>query len=266
MSTYRLSIEEVGFLMGYLGEREAAAGYLTGLLGQQNSDNLSGRIVAASHGLVARDILTVGEAATDTSIDSTVAGLIQSMISAHSSIRCEKMVGNDSELITIFLHQDKHVAHHISSEVVVNLEDVSASQRIQQLILDFVDAPVQGDPQAVGSMPLTELEDIRNTLIDIDENSLEARFSTNIPASTARELAAALKGEPIEWGSVIRLETATTGQATPLEANAGILYARTQKGLWLFDIDSDSGNRSDTHVKIYHGNQPIISQLIAKLF
>jgi len=265
MSVYQLSIEEVGFIMGYLGEREAAAGYLIGLIGQQNNDNLTGRIVAASHSLVVRGILKVGTVPTDTALDPTVANLIRGIISAPGSIRCEKRKENRDELITVFLGEHQRIAHYISSEVIVNLEDVTTIEVMQQLITNFVSAPAQSNEKLLGKIPLVTLEAIRNQLEESDSIEVTHILSQHLPESIAQKMAYDLKSNNVMWGSVIHLETSDTNSATPLEANSGFLYAQTSDQLWLFDIDSKDGKKENTDAILYQGSEALVAKLTAKL-
>ena len=81
----QLSVEEVAFIFGYIGEHDFAAGYLHSIIGQQDSQNLSGRMTASSHSLLARGYLLVDDSLQESSLEPSIESIAQNIVAAIES-------------------------------------------------------------------------------------------------------------------------------------------------------------------------------------
>ncbi|MEZ4713892.1 MAG: hypothetical protein R3A44_42300 [Caldilineaceae bacterium] len=260
--SYKLSVEELGFLMGYLGESAAAAGYLTSIIGAQAEENLTGRITAASHSLVARGLLRIGASAAETSLEPELAAFVQTIIAASASLRCEKLQGAEEDVLTIFLGPERRIAHNITNLVIANLDDVTAHGVTGRRVVEFIAPPhTESAPTAepVGTMTLPNLEAMREQIEQKKFDAAATLLAQHVDAPIASEIVQTLSSDMVTWGSILLLETVDRTTETPLETNTGILYARTPAMLWLFSLHNDET------VTIHCGSAAIIEPLVQSL-
>lgn len=256
----RLSVEEVAFIAGYLGETAAAAGYLTGVVGSQSAENFNGRITAAGHSLIARGLMQLGTSPGEVIVDDAARDLIQVVVSTNRSLRCEKLGGGENDVLTIFLNPERQVLHRIRSEVVAEICDVLGFDNITEQVAQFVGTSEAGNLTPLGTIDLAELEELRDRIVSLDRASVYALLATRIDTTAADELATVLKGDSVTWGSIMILDTADQAGTTQVVANEGILYASFAGQLWFFAIGS-----GDNQTKIYQGGKAVLGSLLQTL-
>jgi len=236
---YRLSVEEVAFAMGLFGDYEIAAGYLMTTLGQMEKENLSGRLAAASHSLLARELFRM-KSEEDGELVEDLARLVQAMTLAARSVRCEQRSPTSEQAMTCFVHRNDIVYHALEQNVVAELKPLGNANDVLQTIIDFVDMETEGAiSEPLGTTYVTSF----------------------LNPSDAQQLVADFVDPSITWGSILFLETATGKNDAPLLANDGVLYALASERLWLFLISTQTGDQ----VTVYRDGKATLRQLLSPL-
>ncbi len=249
---YRLSIEEVAFAMGLLGDYEVAAGYLTATLGLLGKENLSGRMSAASHALMARGLLDVEEQPETGKLDETLAHWVRTMMDAPRSIRCESTRQGVDGVMGCFAHGGTAVKHAVVQNVVAELEALASLDEVLQAIFEFVGVEKNGQAHPpLGTTDVSLLQSLRDFASPQRTDRMEALARSFLAPSDARRLVKDLTSEQVTWGSILFLETVSGDQETPLVSNDGILYAQNGGSLWFFVIKAETGNQATA----YHGGR-----------
>jgi len=258
---YRLSVEEVAFAMGLFGDYEIAAGYLIAALGQMEKENLSGRLAAASHSLLARELFHM-KSEEDGELVEDLARLVQAMTLATRSVRCEQRSPTGEQVMTCFVHRNDIVYHALEQNVVAVLKPLGDANEVLQTIIDFVDAETEGAvSEPLGTTYVTTLQSLRD-LAQGDQKQRMLELATSfLNPSDAQQLVADFVDPSITWGSILFLETATGKHDAPLLANNGVLYALVSERLWLFLISTQTGDQ----VTVYRDGKGALRQLLSPL-
>lgn len=258
---FRLSVEELAFAMGFLGGTEVAAGFLDTVFGKQNKDNLSGRITAASHSLIARGLLKLDLAANNNELDEELAQLVRTMMEAGHSVRAQRMFNGQEATLTCFVHDGVIAAHELALGVVAQLESLADQDTLLQRMIDFVQPP---DGETAVSPPLGQisaetLQSVRQFASQKKADQIKSALADTLPEKLAAELAKDLQRGHITWGSILSLQTTSGDADTPLESNEGILYAAvTPQKLWLFQLKPDD----PTQAHLFRGSRAQLRRLL----
>lgn len=234
----RLSVEELAFAMGFLGGADVAASFLETILGKQNKDNLSGRVTAASHSLIARELLTLDLVTGENSLEETFSQLVRAMMESGRSIRAQQMADGQEATLTCFVHNGILAAHELELGVVSVLEKLQGKDTLLQRLMDFV-APPEGTAvsPSIGQISTDTLQLVRQLAAQNKTNEVKSALAGHLLGGVVEELTADLLKDHIAWGSILSLVTSSRDANTPVESNDGILYAAVPgKKLWLFQL------------------------------
>jgi hypothetical protein len=119
---YRLSIEELAYLMGALGEPDIAGGFLVVLLGELTPSETEGRLYAASHSLMARDLLHVDTTTGEQEICEPLADMVRGIVYHDFSLRCSYVETGIERSAAFFVSENRIVQHVLEQQVVSNIE------------------------------------------------------------------------------------------------------------------------------------------------
>ena len=254
-----LSVEEIVFLMGYVGGVEAAAGYLTAILGQLPAEELMGRITAASHSLLSRGLLTVDTANTIT-LNPVLDQCIHAIVNGEDTIRYSTMAAGVEKTVTFFLSGTSPVRHELEQDVVSHVQLLKSNEELVEQLFELVqdDRPIINN----GSTPVGVIgaEQLRQARLTSDSSSvaeLAAELRQKLPGSVAEAVAVTMKNSSTQWGTVMRLEP---GPGEVVEANKAFFTATEQTGGWVFDLTANS-NWAD----VYRLNKKAIQQAARRL-
>ncbi|MAU01208.1 MAG: hypothetical protein CL608_29035 [Anaerolineaceae bacterium] len=242
----RLSVEELAFAMGFLGGADVAASFLETILGQQNKDNLSGRVTAASHSLIARELLTLDLATGENNLEESFAQLVRAMMESGRSVRGQQLANGQETTLTCFVHDGVLAVHELELGVVSVLQKLPGKDALLQRLMDFV-APPEGTAVSppVGQISTDSLQRVRQLAAQNKTDEVHAALADHLPDAIVEELAADLLNDAITWGSILSLVTSSGDADTPLESNEGILYtAVPPQKLWLFQLKADEPNQA----------------------
>lgn len=247
MTIFQLSIEEVAFALGYLGGADAAAGYLTAISGQISADELAGRMTAATHSLLARELLIIDLVSDEVSMNPELREATAALMTGATSIRVTVTTHGLDEVVTFFLDGDRPVRHQLIQDVVAHLTllpdtDAIADDAVRMLCpagLKEVAELIQ-----VGAVSADILRQVRSLAATTSGAQQMALWQRSLPLETAARLTSDFGDTRAIWGAVLRLSTAAGGT---VEANQGFFTLALADHGWLFDLARDPA-RADVYV------------------
>ncbi len=263
---FRLSVEELAFAMGFLGGSDVAAGFLEAAVGKQNTDNVSGRITAASHSLLARELLTLDLSDNTNELRSDLAALVKIMLSTDRSVRCQSLGAGEDRVLTCFMSDGAMVAHELEMGVVAKLEAIKDIAHLKNKIMSFIQPPEdKAASNSIGRLSGDALQRVRQLIARGEMDKARILLGESLPEAVVQMLADDLAHDDVAWGTVLLVETAPENSDTPLESNNGVLYASTPRNLWLFQfVPNDMVN-----VNVFEGSagqlRLLLDQMMSQL-
>lgn len=233
LKSFSLSIEEVAFALAAAGDSDGAAGFLQSLVGNLSPDQLSGRLTAASHSLLARGILTIDLSNQQSSMSTDLARIVSVFTNATSSIRCTKTVNAGEMTVTYFFDRDGCLEYVVEQGVVSHLTLFDAHTDVLSRIIDFVECRKSGRAQVWGKVSGESLQIMRRMASERDETRLKQHIQQRLDHAAVDALATSMLDGQAIWGAVLLLTTTST--SPEIEANKGIFYLNTRDTTWLFD-------------------------------
>lgn len=233
-----LSIEEVAFALAVAGDSDVAAGFLQSLVGDLSPDQLSGRLTAAGHSLLARRILTIDLSNQQSSMSTDLARIVSVFTSASSSIRCTKTLNAGEMTVTYFFDRNGCLEYVVEQGVVSHLTLFDSHSDVLNRILEFVECRESRRARVWGKVNGESLQIMRRLASERDELSLKRHIQHSLDDAVVDALVASMLDRQAIWGAVLLL---TTTSASPeIEANRGVFYLNTQDTSWLFDATDNS--------------------------
>jgi hypothetical protein len=237
-NTFTLSIEELAYALGVLGGTEIASGYLGALLGERPQLELEGRLLAASHALVARDLLDFNPRTGDKQLSPELADLLRSLIQNEYSLRCNRVTAGEEDGVNFYRAGNAWLEHRLSKAVVAHVTALAGIAMVARQSAMFFGLPIQsskplsGASQSVGVIPAALLERFgRPGTQPLLAEITKLFVSAGLPLESASALAADLAA-PILRGSMMKVETRTEG----LMADRGFLFFKGTRGAWILEI------------------------------
>jgi len=233
---YTLSVEEVAYCMGLLGESEAAGGFLLAVLGEIEEQEMDGHLFAASHSLIARGYLDIDLDTSEQRLDQGVAKVLQVLLQHEYSLRCSRLVNDEEELVNYFFGRDDIVEHRLAKGVVSRVERIKDTQGVVRRCQEFsqlLPEDIDGSPgEYLGTIPH---ELIREATLNTSEATGQEMTSQLAGAGLSAEIA----GEVVEdiiseesRGSIVRVDN----KDGEMESNEGFLFLKGPNRSWLFEI------------------------------
>ncbi len=236
-SSIRLSLEELSVVIGLIGFPEVAKGLLYGQLGEISEDEEKGRLYAANHTLLAKDILkTQG---SQTRLSEIIVRLVSPLISNEYSIRGSLGgAGRAEEVLTYYVRGEKLVEHRLILGVVNELTYIKSSEGIAEGYSHFFDIEkCELFDCASFSISSSQLEEAKSKAATAEDNAHSFLIKAGVPDKAGQLLAEDLH-QPDYRGSVIRVSS-VENQA--LNSDEGYLLLKGMSGrAWLMDIQIDN--------------------------
>lgn len=239
MTTFALSIEEVAFAMGYLGGVETAAGFLTAITGKLPTDELTGRITAASHSLLARGLLILDSISARASLDPVLSQTIEPMLKGENSLRMSTTSNDIENTTTFFLDGVTPVRHRLIQEVVSQITLLDAIEAVATEIAETVCHAVPDEPidsVSIGTVQVDALRQVRLKTATVPASELIALLQNHLPKTAVARMVSDMSDAKAMWGTVLRLEAGNDGA---VEANKGFFTVVVSDHGWLFDMTHD---------------------------
>ena len=260
LAKFELAVEELAYAMGVLGGTDTAVGFLLALLGERPHLETEGRLLAASHALVARGYLDFDAKTGDKWLTEGLRRVVMPMLQNDFSIRCSWAAKGHEDILTLYAASGKLAVHQLHREVVSLLQQLSDWKAAQNHLLTFFDLPtIDGgeSPDKLATLPADLVDTLRR---GTKSRSLERTTSQlrahGVPEDAATELAADLRQHG-HRGSIIRI----TRQGDQVVSNQGFLILKAEKRSWFLVIHPDDEPLMD----IYAGSPALFKQLFTSL-
>lgn len=254
---FNLAVEEVAYAMGVLGGSETAHGFLVSLLGERPQKEIEGRLLAASHSLVARSLLDFEIEPARTWLNDDLAAAVKAILDQRFSLRCHHNVGSQEQVLALFFGTDGLVvSQQLRREVVSELCIYRNAEDAVNQCLNFFGLPIgSGQPTpALAELPLNILNAWRAVTPDTDVKFLIKPLERlGLMPELAQELALSILATESR-GSVSRIEGL---QETPV-ANQGLVLLKGNNRAWAFKIEP----LADAKLRVYRGDRPTVAALL----
>jgi hypothetical protein len=262
MAEFQLSVEEVAFAMGVIGDPAVSSGFLLAILGDISQQELEGRLYAASHSLMARGLFDVNLDTQEQQLDQALGAMIRALLANTYSLRCSRTIQGEEQLLNYFLGDGQIVEHRLYKGVVSHLETIPDMVTVYSRCAAFYDLPIEmtaaeGAEEPVGFLPASLLEDVKDAIPTITASQIVAQFTeAGLSEQAAVDLADDLLQQRYR-GSVLRAET-TTGEIT---SDRGFLLLNGPQRLWLMEAILEE----PPLVRVYRGTPGKFKNLLRSL-
>ena len=243
INSYRLGIEELAMVLNLAGSPEAAKQLLIQNFGEMNEDEERGRLLAASHSLMAKGLVKVNNDLTI--LDKKYAEFVQSIFANEFYIRFSKNLPEAEEILIHYFQDERIISHQVTSGVVHELNPVTDFDKVVRSGIEFfeLDSTEDFDSFEV-DVAYSLLETIKAEAVTQPDKIVSEIDSIGVPEPTCHLLAEDLI-QPAYYGSVMRLEIVEE----ELRSDRGFLILRGKKRCWLFRILSSEDNQTIARVK-----------------
>ena len=232
--TYWLSIEEVAYALGLLGGPETAATYLQNLLGERPADEINGRLLAASHALVARGLLTFDMETTAKELDADFGRVIEDLARAQCVLSLTQRTAQARTAADLYFHGEMVIEQRIDRAVVAELEALPGRAQATARILAFfgVEADAtDAHSAALAAFPASLLSQVKRS----DAHGLAALLQAEgVGASIATQFANDVAAT-ISRGNILQTRPLMEGAAR-IEVQSGVLLMRSPARSWLVHL------------------------------
>lgn len=231
-----LSVEELAYAMGVLGGVDVANGYLTALLGERPQREMEGRLLAASHSLVARGQLEFDPGTGDKHLSAELAGMVGVLIRNDYFLRCTRASEGREEIVNFYVAGGHCIEHRLEKSVAACLTELSSCDEIVEQAVTFFDLHVGSDAeehaQSVGAIPAALFEKIGQERLHATPEQIAAQLTAGgLPASAASAMAADLSSLAYR-GSVMKVMM----RSGALVADAAFLIFKGSHGYWILEV------------------------------
>jgi hypothetical protein len=252
-NAFRLSIEELAYALGV-----AASVFLLCLLGERPQREMQGRLLAAAHGLAARELLDFDEDAGIRGLSPALAAAVAPLLQHSRAIRCSRVAGGHEAVLSFFFGSDGVSAQRLQRSIVAHLERLDGPVAALERAVAFFDLPADnGKDAALGTAAASLLEQARYANDAAQRESYAAQFAAGgLPAGTAVALANDLS-HPAVRGSVLRIMVDGDRPA----ANAGFLVLHAAARAWLFEPEQPDAEV----VRVVPGHAAALRRMLADL-
>lgn len=236
MGEFTLTVEEIALLFSLIGQPQAGQRLMAAHLGEITEAEARARLLAASHSLMARGLLTPGPEGP--LLDSSLAQMVKGLSRLKFSIRYSRSTQEAEFALAYHFHQDAIVEHRLEQGVVHRLAEVpDASVIIKRGLLFFglpQAQPFTAVPIRMASRSLLNLKDVENPA------AVEASLRQTSAAEESLSLLAEDLARPQYRGSALRVQY--DSQGNPYSAKGFLLLHGPQR-LWLISL---SGSKKET--------------------
>ncbi len=261
MITFNLSIEEVAFALGHVGGADTAAGFLSTLIGERPADELTGRLTAAGHSLLARGLLALAPSAAEATLAPALRRAMESMVRGEDVLRVTVTPPDGEQVVSFFRMDSGALRHEVKQGVVSELVLLEDAASVQRAVADLV-APADLRPTATGPagrIAAAQLRELRQKANTSSPAELASWLAGTLPPDLALEIGAVMCDASATWSATLRLLTNEIGT---VEANRGIFTVFVAEKGWLFDM---SGDPAQAQAEVYPLDRSSAAAAVARL-
>lgn len=252
--TVSLALEELAVALGLAGSPETAKGLLLSNYAEMNSDEERGRLLAANHSLMARNLLTLKE---EPSLDKNLTQVIRFIFQNDFILRLSKGSGETEQLHTFYFRKAQIVGHEIDRGVVHHLSSGLSPDDFIAKSLNFYDLSRAKSKQPGVVIPYKVLEEARAAAPSGPARILAILEKAGITTSVSTPLTEDFT-QPSYRGSVMRVDY----EKNKLVSNRGFLVLRGKARTWLFTIFEKD---KEPYVKVFIGTSDVFQQELRAL-
>lgn len=236
----RFSLEEFALILSVLGYPETSKGLLLGQLGEISADEERGRLEAATHSLLAKDLFASrGE---ELQLKSEIAQMMATIVVNDYALRCtEKHSPALEQNLTIYVKGEQIVQQQVSSGVLYAFETLSSRNAARESCRRFFDLtlPIETDDVSF-TIADEQLENARVAANESVEEGKSLLVDVGVDQDAAQMLSEDLSLQ-IRRGSILRIRTSTE-EGTVSDEGFLILVGSCGR-CWLMDIHRE-GNET----------------------
>lgn len=228
-----LGLEELVVLLGLLGYSEVAKGLLVSHLGEVDSNEERGRLMAANHSLMAKNILYLEN--DSIRMVPEYARLLGALIANDFAVRTSvRVLGETEHTLTYYVRNEQLIEHRITHGVVHTFQDVASIDDALSALLAFLE--VDGiQPFQISPFVITreKWELAQAKINDESDAAVDHLREQQVPEESAALLAEDLQ-QQVMRGAAMQLKVDFT---SGLVADAGYLILKGASGrVWLLEI------------------------------
>jgi hypothetical protein len=254
---FSLSVEENGFALGATGRLDVAAGYLSSIPGKLEAQEMSGRLAAASHSLLARGLYRLNFETGEGELDPGLARCVELLAESGRSLRWTQTSRQapQERAIALIIAKDEQraIEHDAELGVAAQLIALDTRQVMSERLSGLIDAPAsEGPAEPIGTITGETLHLARSYANEgaLRRDDLLHLLRAALPAEHRERLADDLIGAN-RFGSVMEIAAgAQDGQAI---SKRGLLFFMTDTSGWIFSYNSTDQDSAT----IWHANHSV---------
>ena len=260
LNSFQISHEELSVAMTLLGKSDEARGYLQSSSSLKSPEDLESRLIAASHSLIARDLIEVSND-SGAILNARLKKLVQALLDNRFFIRCSKTVPGGQVFQNYFVNQEGVVLHKHANIVVSCLEeipDVGTAAKYSYQFLGFPQNAFVSDAPS-GSINTALLQNLNGMAVTSSKESIASQLENEgLLPEVAQRLADDFKSSEFK-GSVLKAITNSDGQPV---SKQGFLFLKAPERFWLFEFVSEEPPLS----RVFEGSFQQYNRLFQSLF
>lgn len=257
---YALAVEELAYALGVLGGTDTAIGFLLAILGERPRMETEGRLLAASHALVARGLLDFDAETGEKWLDDGFKQAVQAMMQNDFSLRCTRMADDQETNLNLYVAGDTLMMHSLHREVVSQLEIIRDWETARHRCFTFFHFPQNQDDvsNVLATFPADLIDKLRADapIRSVDDMAKEL-MAHGLDQEMATQFAHDIQQQDYR-GSVIKIEM-NEGQ---MVSNQGFLTLTAGDRYWLMDIEPST----PPQIHLYPGNEATWNRLFTALY
>jgi len=230
-SKLSVSLEELAILFSLVGHPDKGKILLTSNYGELNPDEERGRLLAANHTLMAKQVLTLQNGKPV--LEKKIIKIIQSLITQDFLLRISR-IEKGSEYVLAYYFQPSLVIEHTIQDAVIHhfrvIEDKKNIYSMGQEFLHMEDIKVFDCP--IIELSQQELEEVRELAAISSKKAQDVLLQKNVSQITAKLLSQDMK-QDVCRGTVMRVEE---DGGIPIADQGFLLLKGKSRRAWLFEI------------------------------
>jgi len=258
---YRLGIEETGYALGVIGGEDVASEFLLSVLGDRSRKELEGRLFAAAHSLVARNLVGFDRQSGKKWLDPDFERILQPFIAPDFMLRCSRASQGEEQLLSFNFAGDSIISHHVEQDVVSCLESISHIKGCTDLSAQFFSltpADLKTEDIELAVFPHELLDSLREKSAIVSSTEIvHSLIENGVPSLVASGFAEDIAVH-IYRGSIIRLER----REDAIAGDKGFIILQGQERFWLLDIVPAD---EQANLRLFYGTMERFQSLLESL-
>jgi len=259
-TSFRLSAEELAMALNLAGRPDMAKGLLVSHFGEIDEKEMRSRLLAASHSLMSKGLLSVEPEKGEPRLDGALVNAVSPLIQADFTIRYSRVQKDAEQHLAYQIRGETIVEHQVRDGVVHLLSQVSGQEEVVERGISFLGLR-ESDPFACSEAEIAPqaLEEAKRRAQTQPETVAAWLRDIGVSESTSNLLSEDLQHTEYR-GSVLRIEYQADGGPS---SDYGFLVLRGPRRLWLFRLLARGAQPA---VRIRPGTEQNFEQEVRLLF